>query len=232
MEDKERKTPIDFGVNRSKVKVIVTCPPSGALSDCVSFLVVLIIMLISVLFSTPLLWIHSLHIVAFLIIMVLLMHHSRLNLISCSIPDNHGNFSFFQHTVTVDPLPASRSLPYHHGPADAPFPSVYIFLSFPAHHYCGSTPYLLSHSLSSWSCWCAISGWTWSSRRMSRCRGRWWSPISPPGPASKTLSCNTSSKIIILTYILMPHILVNVWNPIVHENFENTSGLPDAREEI
>ena len=38
MEDKERKTPIDFGVKRSKVKVIVTCP-SGALSDYVSFLV-------------------------------------------------------------------------------------------------------------------------------------------------------------------------------------------------
>ena len=36
---KIRKTPIDFGVKRSKVKVIVTCPPSGALSDCVSFLV-------------------------------------------------------------------------------------------------------------------------------------------------------------------------------------------------
>ena len=29
MEDKERKTPIDFGVKRSKVKVIVTCPPAG-----------------------------------------------------------------------------------------------------------------------------------------------------------------------------------------------------------
>ena len=29
MEDKERKTPIDFRVKRSKVKVIVTCPPAG-----------------------------------------------------------------------------------------------------------------------------------------------------------------------------------------------------------
>ena len=48
MEDKERKTPIDFGVKRSKVKVIVTCPPpSGALSDCVSFLVYSVVDVVS-----------------------------------------------------------------------------------------------------------------------------------------------------------------------------------------
>ena len=29
IEDRERKTPIDFGVKMSKVKVIVTCPPAG-----------------------------------------------------------------------------------------------------------------------------------------------------------------------------------------------------------
>ena len=34
MEDKKRKTPIDFGVNRSKVKVIVTCPQRGPLWLC------------------------------------------------------------------------------------------------------------------------------------------------------------------------------------------------------
>ena len=34
MEDKERKTPIDFGVKRSKVKVIVTCTQRGPLWLC------------------------------------------------------------------------------------------------------------------------------------------------------------------------------------------------------
>ena len=34
MEDKERKTPIDFGVKRSKVKVKLTCPQLGPLWLC------------------------------------------------------------------------------------------------------------------------------------------------------------------------------------------------------
>ena len=91
MEDKERKTPIDFGVKRSKVKVKVTCPQRGPLWLCQ--------------FS-------SFHMVC---LEIKIMYEYWISFKSVRYLQEYGSFHFYLRCITVFEMPIFRQDILWHG---------------------------------------------------------------------------------------------------------------------